>query len=318
MRPRLLTLTLNPAVDLASTASKVEPTHKIRTRDEHIDPGGGGINVSRVLHAVGEDTLALVLCGGVTGHLIQELLDEAGVPREVFPMQGRTRISMTVHDDASGHEYRFVPEGPLVSDAEWHAVLAALEREDGEWLIASGSVPRGMPADIYAQVARIAARRGQRFVLDTSGAALHAAMYAGIDLMKPSLRELESLVGHTLETKEKQAEEAMALVRAGAARMIAVTLGAEGAILATESGVFALPALPGPVRSAVGAGDAFLAGMVRALARGHSPESALGWGIATGTASVACIGTARVTAPAVEAEYRRMEAMMSTHFAAQA
>jgi hypothetical protein len=101
MRPRLLTLTLNPAVDLASTASKVEPTHKIRTRDEHIDPGGGGINVSRVLHAVGEDTPALVLRGGVTGHLIQELLDEAGVPREVFPMQ-----CMMMHPVASTGLFR--------------------------------------------------------------------------------------------------------------------------------------------------------------------------------------------------------------------
>lgn len=307
MPVRLLTLTLNPAIDLASSAETVEPTHKIRTSGEHIDPGGGGINVARVLHALGGDVTALILAGGVTGHLIDELLTQVGVPRQVLPMAGRTRISMTVLDRSTRLEYRFVPEGPVVTEAEWRAALSALERAEGEWVIASGSIPRGVPDDIYARAARIATSRRQRFVLDTSGPALRAALHSGVYLIKPSLRELEVLVGRRLPDRQAQEQEAVRLVRSGAAEMVAVTLGGEGALLATAEGVIMIPALSGPVRSAVGAGDAFLAGMVLSLSRGENPADALAWGIATGTAAVAEIGTARVTLPAVQAQHARLK-----------
>src|ERR1700678_1218419 len=111
MSPRIVTLTLNPAVDLACTAPAVLPTHKIRTSEERFDPGGGGIPGARVVHAMGGDALALVMTGGVTGRLVEELLDEEGVAWRHLPIAGRTRISVTVHDRQSGLEYRFVPEG---------------------------------------------------------------------------------------------------------------------------------------------------------------------------------------------------------------
>ncbi len=306
MSSRLITLTLNPALDIASSADAVRPTSKIRTSDEHLDPGGGGINVSRVIHALGGETLAVILAGGVTGSLVTQLLDEAQVPHRAMPMQGRTRISLTVYDRSTSLEYRFVPEGPEVSEAEWAGVLAELERLEGGWIIASGSLPRGVPHDMYARVARIAQRRGQRFVLDTSHDALKAALGAGVDLVKPSLNELEWLVGRKLPTLEEREQEARWLVRAGAARMIVVTLGAQGAFLVTGDEVIHMPALEGPVRSAVGAGDAFLASMVFELSRGATPREALGWGIAAGAAAVAQVGTARVTRDAVAAQYQRL------------
>jgi len=94
----IVTLTLNPAIDLACSAESVNHTHKVRTSGEHIDPGGGGINVARVLHELGAETLAVILAGGVTGALIEELLDEAGVPRKSVRIHGSTRISFTVFD----------------------------------------------------------------------------------------------------------------------------------------------------------------------------------------------------------------------------
>ncbi|MGE0222884.1 MAG: 1-phosphofructokinase family hexose kinase [Acetobacteraceae bacterium] len=306
MAKRILTLTLNPALDLSSTADAVEPTHKIRTTDEHIDPGGGGINVARVIHAMGFDVMALILAGGVTGHLLDELLAEQQVPRRILPMQGRTRISLTVYDRTSGLEYRFVPEGPILSADELEAAIAAVDHAESEWLIASGSIPRGVPADIYARLARNAADRGRKFVLDTSGEPLKLALHHGVHLMKPSLRELETMVGRPLPTREVQEAEALGLVRSGAARMVAVSLGADGAMLATEDGVVHMPALKGPVRSAVGAGDAFLASLTLALARGADPSDALAWGIAAGAAAVAQVGTARVTRRSVEAQYQRL------------
>ena len=192
----LITLTLNPALDLAADADEVVPTHKIRMHHEHADPGGGGVNVARVLHELGGDTLAIVAAGGASGRVLEEMLDEAGVKRRSVLIRGRTRVSLNVQDCKTGLEYRFVPEGPTLSEAEFQACLAAVEHEPGDWLIASGSLPHGVPDDAYAQVARIAARHGQRFVLDTSGAALAAALeQGGIELVKPSLGELEHLVG---------------------------------------------------------------------------------------------------------------------------
>jgi 6-phosphofructokinase 2 len=306
LRPRIVTLTLNPALDLASRAETVRPTHKIRTFGEHVDPGGGGINVARVVHALGGEVTAILPAGGPTGLFVAELLTEAGVPHQVVPIGGRTRISLTVIEQASGLEYRFVPEGPELTEAEWRTVLDLLETVEGDWLVASGSLPRGVPTDIYARVARIAARRGQRFVLDTSGAALTAALGCGIELLKPSLGELEALLGRRLTDAASQEAEASALVRDGAARMVALTLGRDGAVLATRDTVLRLRAAAVTVESAVGAGDAFLGAMTLALARGETPAQALAWGIAGGTAAIGGIGTARITRAEVEARYRAL------------
>jgi 6-phosphofructokinase 2 len=304
--PRIATLTLNPAVDLACTAAAVRPTHKIRTFDERFDPGGGGINVARVVHAMGGDVLALIMTGGVTGRLVEELLDEAGVRWRALPVRGRTRISLNVHDRQSSLEYRFVPEGPDVGQDEWHRVLDVLQELEAEWIVASGSLPRGVPVDFYAQAAAVATRRGQKFVLDTSGSALRAAIGHGIELLKPSLGELEFLTGRELRDPQSQEREVASLIRSGAARMIAVSLGRDGAILATSEGVSRLPALQVQECSAVGAGDSFLAGLVLGLARGLSDREVLALGIAAGGAAVATYGTAQVHRNDVETLYRKV------------
>jgi 6-phosphofructokinase 2 len=308
MAPRLITLTLNPALDLAADAEEVVHTHKIRMHHEHADPGGGGVNVARVLHELGGDVLALIVTGGASGRVLEEMLDEAHVPRRSVVIHGRTRVSLNVLDIKHGLEYRFVPEGPTVTENEWQRILSSLVETEGEWLIASGSLPNGVPQDAYAQVARIATQRGQRFVLDTSGVALRAALGHGVDLVKPSLGELENLVGRKLADPREQEAEALALVRSGAARMVAVTLGPGGAILATQQGVVRRAAMDVPVQTAVGAGDAFLAGMTLALSRDDTPEEALAWGTAAGAAAICCAGTARLHRTDVEARYRELRA----------
>ena len=312
MSHRLITLTLNPALDLAADADSVVPTHKIRMHHEHADPGGGGINVARVLHELGGDVLAIIAAGGASGRVLEEMLDEACVQRRSVPIKGRTRVSLNVLDCRSGLEYRFVPEGPTLSEDEFRAVLAAVEDVPGDWLIASGSLPHGVPDDAYARVARIADRKGQRFVLDTSGVALKAALdQGGLELVKPSLSELEHLVGRALPDPAAQDDEAMALVRRGAAHMVACTLGRDGALLATADGVIRVPAMDVPMRTSVGAGDAFLAGATLALARGAPPSDAMAWGTAAGAAAIACAGTARLHRADVEERYRLLTRSMA-------
>jgi 6-phosphofructokinase 2 len=304
MPAQIVTLTLNPAADLSCKAQAVQPTHKIRTFDEQYDPGGGGINVARVVHKLGGDALALVLIGGVTGHLIEELLDECGVPWQALPIRGRNRICLNVHEQASGLEYRFVPAGPSIEEAEWRAVLETLKELQAEWIVASGSLPVGVPTDFYARAATIATQRGQKFALDTSGPALRAVSGLGIEVLKLSLGELEYLVGHALSDAASQEKEVALLIKSGTARKVAVTLGPDGALLATEAGICRVPAMMVEQRGAVGAGDSFLAGFVLGLSRGLADQQALAFGNAAGAAAVTTYGTARIQREHVEALYQ--------------
>jgi 6-phosphofructokinase 2 len=312
--PRIATLTVNPAVDIASTAAAVVPTHKVRTSDERFDPGGGGINVARAMRALGTDALALIMTGGVTGRLVEELLDEEGVRWRSLPIGGRTRISLNVHDRQSGLEYRFVAEGPDVREAEWRRALDVLGEVEADWIVASGSLPRGVPADFYAKAAAIVARRGGKFVLDTSGAALGAAVGPAVGpavgrniaLLKLSLGELEFLIGAELSERARQEKEVLALLRGGAARAIAVSLGRDGALLASANGLVRLAALAVKERSAVGAGDSFLAGLVLGLARGWPEREALALAVAAGSAAVTSYGTALVRREEVQALFRKL------------
>lgn len=294
MSVRIVTLTVNPAVDLSAHATSVQPGHKIRTFDERYDPGGGGINVARVIRELGGETLALFASGGVTGRFVEQMLTQAKVPWQAVLIDGSCRISVTVHDKSNGQEYRFVPQGPKVSAAECSDILETLKRVEADWIVASGSLAPGMPADFYAKAAGIAAARGARFALDTSGPALTASLGHGIFLLKPSLSELEAVVGCKVRDLDSQMDQAKRLAQSGAAEMIALTLGSAGAILATSDQVCHSPALPVTERTGVGAGDSFLAGLVFALAGGQPVESALELAIACGAAAVQGSGTAKV------------------------
>lgn len=289
---RVATLTLNPAIDSACEAEAVFPTHKIRTFGERYDPGGGGINVARVLARLGYAVEVAYLAGGATGALLDELLDQQGLHRHRVPIHDHTRMSMAVFERTSGQEYRFVPEGPLVSEAEWQAAIDLCRALDCDWLVASGSLPRGVPDDFLPRLARALAPRGTRLVVDTSGPALaHALSAGGLWLAKPSKGEFETLVGHPLAGAAEVGEAAMAYVREGKVRHLAVTLGHEGAVLAHAGGVIIHPGLPVTVRSATGAGDSFVAGMVHGFLEGDDAAGAFAWGMASGTAAVLSPGT---------------------------
>jgi 6-phosphofructokinase 2 len=309
--PMIVTLTANPSVDLACEAEAVRPVRKIRTMNERFDPGGGGVNVARVVRELGGDAVAVLLAGGVTGRLVEELVDAAGIPRRSVPIAGRTRISQIVQDLSSGLEYRFVPEGPVVSPAEATAALEALAAEAGDWLVLSGSLPRGMPVDFFATAARQARDRGQRVVVDSSGVPLRAAIAAGgLELVKPSLGEFEALLGRKLPEVADQDEAALGLARSGAVRLVALTLGHRGAVLADAERVWRLPAPDVPVRGAAGAGDSFVAAMTLSLARGDAPAEAFAWGSAAGGATVAQPGTAHAKRAEVEALFGQMRRLL--------
>jgi len=288
----IATLTLNPTLDVAFEVERIFPTHKIRGGGERHDPGGGGINVARVFCRLGGNARCYYLAGGAAGAALDWLLDAHQLVRTRIPIAGETRVSTSVFERESGREYRFVTEGPAISPEEWEACEALLAEAECEYLVASGSLPRGVPKDGYARIGRIARRRGIRFVLDSSGDGLAEGLAGGgVFLVKPSVGELRALTGLPLEDEAAIAEAALAIVARGEAQLVAVTMGRDGAILADGSGAVRLPPIPVAASSAVGAGDSFLAGMVHALAQGRTPGEALRFGQAAGAAAVLTPGT---------------------------
>lgn len=291
----LITLTLNPALDLATTTARVEPTHKLRCSPAQRFAGGGGINVARVLHRLGSDVQAWALAGGAAGAQMRKLLADEGVPTVLQPIAGDTRENFSVVETATGQEFRFVLPGPALQAAEWQACLDALAAltPAPRWLVASGSLPPGVPDDFYARLARAARARGIRVVVDTSGAPLAAALDAGVTLVKPSLRELREVMKQPLDTPADWCVATQALVRAGQAEIVALSVGAQGAVLATREGVWQAPALDVPATTGTtGAGDCFVAALVWALDRGEAPPDALRWAVAAGAAALMAPGTA--------------------------
>lgn len=304
---RIVTLTLNPAMDLSTTAARVEPTRKLRCSLPHYDPGGGGINVARVVATLGGDALAVYPGGGPFGDLLERTLAGLGVPQRRVPIAGDTRESFTVDEGASGLQYRFVLPGPELSAVEQQACLGAIAALDPRpsWLVLSGSFPPGVAPTFFDQVVALAQRIGARLVLDCSGEALrHAGQRGAIHLLKPSLSELATLAGGKVEGVAAQEAALRELIERGVAEVIVLSLGGEGAVLASKEGIERFAPLDVPVCSAVGAGDSMVGAMVLALSRGWSLPAAVRYGIAAGSATLMRPGTELCRAEDVERLYR--------------
>src|SRR3972149_976817 len=161
----IVTLSLNPTIDVAGEADLVRPTHKIRTLNDTYDPGGGGVNVARAITELGGSATVICTAGGFTGAMLDQMLGAIPIPRAIVPIAGRTRISLTVFERESGHEFRFITNGPDVSPAEIDACLDAVRNAEFDYFVASGSEPHGAPEDILARIAAIGAAQGAAFFL---------------------------------------------------------------------------------------------------------------------------------------------------------
>ena len=290
---KIVTLTVNPAVDISTHAERVIPVRKLRCGKAQREPGGGGINVARVLKRLGAEVTALFTAGGSTGDMLGRLVASEGVRSVLLPIDGETRENFTVNETEGLTQFRFVLAGPTLTTAEWQCSLALLAEHisAGDFLVASGSLPEGVPTSFYTSVAKIAAETGASFILDTAGAALAGALGPGVSLVKPNSRELADLIGGDTATESAQIEACRALVNAEKAAAVALTLGAEGALLVTDNGVWRGRPPKVATSSAVGAGDSFTAGMVWGMAAGWQIEKAFSLGIAAGAATALTPGT---------------------------
>lgn len=291
--PPIVTLTMNPALDENSSVEYVFSDVKLRCRAPRQEAGGGGINVARAVVRLGGEALAVYAAGGPSGDLLEQLLDREGVPQRRIPIGEWTRRNVNVREDATGRQYRFVFPGPSLTEGEWRSCLGALEavRPHPGFLVASGSLPPGVPADFYARAAGIARARQARFVLDTSGEPLRLAVEEGVFLIKPSLREFQQLIGGGASTESALAEAARHLIAKGHCEAVVLSLGEGGALWVTQAREERVGAPAVPVASSVGAGDAMVAGIVLALDRRRGLPEAVRFGVAAGAAAVMNPGT---------------------------
>lgn len=286
----ILTATLNPALDLATAAETVRPGPKLRCEEPRADPGGGGINVARVVRRLGGEVRAFVALGGATGDRLARLMEREGLVTLRFDGPGETRESLSVTDRASGAQYRFVMPGPRWTQAAGRAALAAIAAaaEPGALVVLSGSLPPGLPHDLPATLARRIGRKGARLILDTSGETLARAARPPCPayVLRMDAGEAEALAASRLKTRGDTADFAESLVRQGAAEIVVIARGADGSVMATRDGRWFAAAAAVPVKSKVGAGDSFVAAFTLALARGRSRPRALQEGMAAASAAV--------------------------------
>lgn len=289
----IYTLTLSPALDKSTSVENVVPEHKLRCAEAKFEPGGGGINVSRAIKKVGGDSVAVYTKGGPTGDLLQKLLNLEHINQVPVECKNWTRENFVVVETSSNQQFRFGMPGPPLLEEEWKQCLEILASPSRkiDYIVASGSMPEGIPTDFYARLSVIAKQKNAKLILDSSGDSLKAALKEGIYLLKPNTKELGELVGYELNNIKEQEEAAKQIIKTGKIEILVVSMGPSGAMIVSEEGIFHVSAPSVKKRSTVGAGDSMVAGLVLSLSQGKSTLDALRYGIACGTAATMNTGT---------------------------
>ncbi len=288
---KILTLTLNPSVDVSTNFSGLVAEQKLRCENPRYDAGGGGINVSKAIKKLGGNTEAIFLAGGLIGQKFTELVKEFGIIFDKIEILGETRQNFTSVDVSTNAQYRFTFTGPEITENEATKFLEKIEKSDADFIVASGSLPIGIPTDFYAKVAKIANKKGAKFILDTSNDALKSACDEGIFLMKPNISELAKLIGVKDLAIDEVDDAAKQMIAKGSCEVIVVSLGPQGAIYATKDACEHIPAPIVPKKTTVGAGDSMVGGMAFAFSQGMNVREAVKLGIACGSAATLNEGT---------------------------
>lgn len=305
----IITITFNPALDKSVTVPELISEKKLKCSLPVYEPGGGGINVARVIKKLGGDPTAFFLAGGFAGDKISELLTDDGIATRHINIAGNSRENLIATDLSTGRQYLFDMPGPIIRPVEWRTCLNALSLSDGvQFIVVSGSIPPGLPDDIFKRLAFIAEKKNASLIVDTSGKALQQAVDAGVDMIKPNLKELASLAGTNSLTPGTAGDAAKKLIANSRCQAIVVSMGANGALLVTERAILEVPQPSVKVKSTVGAGDSMVAGMVYGLSRNYSLPDAVRFGVACGSAATMNPGTELCNKPDAEEIYRALQA----------
>lgn len=290
--PSIITITFSPCIDKSTTVPALVPEKKLVCTAPKLEPGGGGINIARAIKKLGGAATAIFPSGGYTGKYFNHLLEKEDIKAVIIETGNETRENIIVVDEATNNQYRFGMPGTELTEREWKQCLHAVEEiSDVEFIIASGSLPPGVPDDIYALMAKIAKSKKAKFIIDTSGAALKLAAEEGVYLLKPNLGELSYLAGKNEIQPDEVKSIAKDIIVNGKCAVMVVSMGAAGAMLVTADivEIFTPPVVER--KSTVGAGDSMVAGIVFYLAQGKDLLQAVQYGVACGTAATLNAGT---------------------------
>ena len=288
----LYSITLNPAVDRELTVPEIAFDEVLRASASRVDYGGKGFNVSRMWASLGAASVALGVAGGRSGQLLAEGLAGLDIETDFLWIPGETRTNVSIVAADHSHYIKVNEAGPAMDASAYQALLDKVMTlvRTGDWWVLAGSLPPGAPVTAYADLIRIIQTAGGHAVLDASGQALALGCQAGPHLVKPNAVEAEALTGRPVETMD-DAIAAAGQIRAWGVDAVVISMGAAGAVMATEADVWQASPPPIRERNPIGAGDSMVAGLVWRLAQGAPPEEALRWGVACGAATAATSGT---------------------------
>lgn len=296
------TLTLNPALDKTVVIPNFHTDTVNRIDSLRLDPGGKGINVSKVIQKLGGESHATALLGGSTGDLIFSMLAQQGIQVDSVRMPGQTRTNLKIIDPVLKTNTDINEPGVSLTANQWDDVFAHFISQvtADDIVVLAGSVPAGAPADIYARCIRACREIGARTFLDADGPLLATGIAAGPYLIKPNLDELRRVVRQPLESLEEIKAAGLALLAQGVQKVM-VSMGEKGALYITADACLYAPALSVPVGSTVGAGDSVVAALAIAEEKAMSPGETLALATATGAANVMCSGTQAADLQQIEA-----------------
>lgn len=296
------TLTLNPALDKTVVIPHFQTDTVNRIRTLRLDPGGKGINVSKVIRKMGGISLATALLGGSTGRQIQEMLEHEGIEVDVISVPEQTRTNLKIIDPETKTNTDINESGQPLTPEQTEAAFRHFteQLQEGDLAVLAGSVPAGVPHDIYARYIRVCRDRGVKVFLDADGALFAEGVQAAPYLIKPNQDELSRFVGTPLTTLEEIRGAADFLLARGITKVV-VSMGGRGALYVTRETCLYAPALSVPVGSTVGAGDSVVAALALAEEQRLSPEQTLALATATGAANVMCSGTQAADLAQIEA-----------------
>lgn len=290
---KILTLTMNPTVDVSSSVENVAANRKLRCNTPRYDPGGGGINVSRAIKKLGGSSVALYPSGEPTGSVLEKMLSDQEIDQRPIPIKNSTRENLAVLETSSDQQYRFVMPGPEMAEHEWQECLNTAISADNkpDFIVASGSLPPGVPKDFYGRLAEQAIKQDIKLVVDTKGQALEKALHKGLYFIKPNFREFQELAGREIKDEKEREKAAKEMIETYHLEFLVISLGAAGALFTSRDECQRIHAPVVDIKSKVGAGDSMVAGIVLGLSQGMEIGRAIRLGVAAGASAVATPGS---------------------------
>jgi 6-phosphofructokinase 2 len=287
----IITITFNPCIDKSTSVNALKAESKLRCSAPVFESGGGGINVARAIKKIGGEAIAIYPSGGYSGKFLNLLLEKENLPVFTVETKYHTRENMIVLDLATNQQYRFDMPGPQLFEEEWQQCLQMVEENDSQFIVVSGSLPPGVPTDIFARVSKMAKKQNRKLIVDSTEEALQSALEEGVYMIKPNIGELSRLVGKEELQSFEVEPAAKDLINRDKCEIVVVSLGALGAMLVSREQVLKIAAPVVKTKSTVGAGDSMVAGIVFFLSKGKSLLDALQYGVASGTAATLNSGT---------------------------